>query len=88
MITDEVARNIDAYDAMAHRLEQDNIGKWTVFQHGKLLGIYATSADARRASVPHHNKHPHHPPYIRQVGPMPIMIPSIFAVLGRNYADD
>lgn len=88
MITDEVARNIDAYDAIAHRLEQDNIDQWTVFQHGKLLGIYPTYADARQVADVHHRRYPLDTPYIRQVGPMPIMLPGIFAVLGRNYADD
>ena len=88
MITDAVARNIDAYDAMAYRLEQDNIDQWTVFQHGKLLGIYDTGADARQAAAVHHRRYPFDPPYIRQVGPMPLLIPSIFGIIGRNYADD
>ena len=86
MTTDELARNMDAYDAMAYRLEQDCIGKWAVFQHGKLLGIYATRAAVRQAADCRHSKHPQHPPYVRPVGPLPIFIPSIFAIPGRVYA--
>ena len=88
MTTDELARNMDAYDAMAHRLEQESIGQWAVFQHGKLLGIYATRIEARQAADCQHSKHPRRPPYVRPVGPLPIFLPSIFAVPGRVYADN
>lgn len=84
----EWQRNSDAYDAIVQQLEQHSIGQWTVFQHGKLLGIYATQADARRSADVHHSQHPQHPPYVRPVGPVPIMMPSIFGIIGRNYADD
>ncbi len=88
MAADELARNIDAYDAIAHRLEQESVGKWAVFQRGELVGIYATREDARQTAEYHHSKHSKHPPYVRPVGPLPIMLPSIFGVSGRVYADN
>ncbi len=78
--TDALGKDLAAYERMRAALEREHLGKWALLCDAELAEIYATLAEASKATAAHTGG----PCHTREIGaPRRIMIPSVFAVRGK-----
>jgi hypothetical protein len=63
---------IAAFKARMYELETAHFGKWIVFRHTQLVGIYASFEEAAADAVKRFGRGPY---LIRQVGAPPLALP-------------
>lgn len=76
----DVDVEIAAFKARLFELEAAHFGKWVVFRHAQLVGVYNSFEDAAGDAVKRFGRGPY---LIRQVGAPPLALP-IYAVTKRK----
>ena len=76
--------NIAAYESMRAQLEAEVWDKWVVFYNGELVGDYADFQACAAETVRKFGRGPY---LIRQVGAVPIQLPSS-VLFGNPYGGD
>lgn len=74
--------NIAAFEELRHQLEAELWDRWVVFYNGELVGDYEDFQVCAAETVQKYGRGPY---LIRQVGAVPIRLPSSI-LFGRPYA--
>ncbi len=69
----ELSDDIAAFEAKRADLESESLGKWVVFCHGQLVGVFSTFDDAAKHAVHRFGRGPY---LIRQVGAGSVTLPA------------
>lgn len=69
----EIDAEIAAYSEMQQDLEENHMGKWVLFSHGKLVSVYSSFDDAAKDAVAKFGRGPY---LIRQVGAPAVTLPA------------